>query len=86
VADDHASTQSTLLAQHPNYCSPSQRDADDGTLLVAVVDADADDRHHNVTPMKSKQQSTPATTRPTIARFLPDFLSNKQHSTNVAYR
>jgi hypothetical protein len=23
VADDHASKQSTLLAQHPNYCSPS---------------------------------------------------------------
>jgi hypothetical protein len=33
-----------LLAQHPNYYSPSQRDAaDDDTLLVAVVGADADD-------------------------------------------
>jgi hypothetical protein len=29
-----------LLAQYPNYSLPSQRDADDDTLLVAVVDAD----------------------------------------------
>jgi hypothetical protein len=29
-----------LLAQYPNYSLPSQRDVDDDTLLVAVVDAD----------------------------------------------
>jgi hypothetical protein len=42
VADDHASKQSNqlLIAQHPNYYSPSQCDADDDMLLVAVVDAD----------------------------------------------
>jgi hypothetical protein len=54
-------------------------DAADATLLVAVVDADADDtsaaqhptttRHHNVTPMTSTQQSTPAAIHPTIAGF-----------------
>jgi hypothetical protein len=68
-----------LLAQHPNYYSPSQRDADDDTLLVAVVGADADDTlaaqqpcYYSPPQCDADDDHTTinrATTRPTIAGF-----------------
>jgi hypothetical protein len=74
---------SLVLAQHPNYYSQSQRDANDDSAPMPtkrwLPNSPATTRHHSVTPMTTTQQSTAElrTTRQTIAGFCLMF-----HQTN----